>query len=537
MEMSSPPTTPGPPALAFAALPRRAALPLLAMLVLLGIAVLHYLGYAAGAVRFAYAIDYGEGIVWKQMAMMLAGDGYAPLQPYPAIVFHYPPLYHIVTAALAALGGLPPLMAGRLVSVLGALATAAFAGACVVRLSRQRGPAPAWPAWIGGLATFGIVFATKPVLAWSVLMRIDMLALALGFAGLWLGLAALTRPRAIQGAALCFVAALFTKQTMLAAPAAVFGVLLLARPRVALAGLATALGTGLVALGALTAATHGQFLQHIVGYNLNRFDAEGGMEIVRVGTVHIGYLAVAIGSLVALWRRAGGKGSVIARLAVDPALAGLAILSLHALLATAMLAMVFKSGASINYFLEWIVIVAMLDGLAIARLAQTLAHGERASRLARTAPWLIAAQALVLPLAFGSDYEWLRATEGDLALATEVMRAAPGPVVSDDMVMLMSTGKPVLVEPAIFTELSARGRLDDAPLLDRIRARRFPFLLTQGRDNSWLFHARYTDRARAAILAGYPREIEFRNRYILRFPPGPLPAWIAPLSRRLPAPR
>ena len=40
--------------------------------------------------------DYGEGIVWQQMRNIVAGQGYTPLGVYPAIVYHYPPVYHLV---------------------------------------------------------------------------------------------------------------------------------------------------------------------------------------------------------------------------------------------------------------------------------------------------------------------------------------------------------------------------------------------------------------------------------------------------------
>ena len=91
-----------------------------------------------------------------------------------------------------------------------------------------------------------IALGMLPTSQWSVLMRVDMLCMALTFGGLLCGMLALTRPRAVYLAALLFVAAVYTKQTAIAAPAAVFGTLLFLRPRTALTGIGCAVALGLV---------------------------------------------------------------------------------------------------------------------------------------------------------------------------------------------------------------------------------------------------------------------------------------------------
>ena len=61
-----------------------------------------------------------------------------------------------------------------------------------------------------------------PVVTWAPFMRVDMLAVALSLFGLVAAFKALERPRLIYLAALLFVAAVYTKQTSIAAPAATF---------------------------------------------------------------------------------------------------------------------------------------------------------------------------------------------------------------------------------------------------------------------------------------------------------------------------
>ena len=86
------------------------------------------------------------------------------------------------------------------------------------------------------------------------------------------GMKAIEKPGLIVPASLLFVAAVYTKQTSIAAPAALFAVLLLVRTRTALIGIATCIVTGLAALFALNAVTDGGFVRHVFLYNVNRID-------------------------------------------------------------------------------------------------------------------------------------------------------------------------------------------------------------------------------------------------------------------------
>ena len=79
-------------------------------------------------IAYPFGVDYGEGIVWQQMLYIVHGKGYSPIGVYPAIVYHYPPVFHLVTAAVAAVFSLDGLAAGRWVSWTATLATAALIG-------------------------------------------------------------------------------------------------------------------------------------------------------------------------------------------------------------------------------------------------------------------------------------------------------------------------------------------------------------------------------------------------------------------------
>ena len=46
--------------------------------------------------RYPHELDYGEGILlWQAAHVFTLREAYHPIQNFPYIVFHYPPLYHV----------------------------------------------------------------------------------------------------------------------------------------------------------------------------------------------------------------------------------------------------------------------------------------------------------------------------------------------------------------------------------------------------------------------------------------------------------
>ena len=501
--------------------------------VTLVVAVIHFFVVGFGAIRFPFGIDYGEGIVWQQMRMIMAGHGYAPLGSFPAIVFHYPPLYHVLTGLAARATDSDELATGRAVSLVSTIAAAAL---LAVLTSTNRGPMePRLPYRLGGLAAAAIWLATQPVMLWAYLFRVDPLFLAFSFGGVWLGILSLTRPIAIYGAALLFVAALFTKQTALAAPSAVFAVLLVAQPRTAAKGIITGLVAALAALAAVVDLTHGGFLKHIILYNINRFDPQKWSYLLKELGYHCGLLAAALWAIRRRWKTlhlSGDASTLIGRLRSDPAAAAFCILVLYFLLTTIMLGLVFKSGSALNYFLEWLGLVSSFVGLEIAdMLARLRAPGANAIGAGEVVLlWALALQLVLLVLLVKLDFNDRVHDRRDLERLQTLIVAAPRPVIGDDMVAILRAGKPVLWEPSIFTELAAKGVWDERPFLAMIRAHRFAFFVSED-PGSAKYDSRHSPGVRQALAAAYP-QVRYLAQYELRFPAGPLPADAASLPRR-----
>lgn len=509
---------------------RYAVLAIVFALAMLAVAASRLLAAGDAAVGFPWELDYGEGIVWEQMRLMLAGRGYGSIDGLPAIVFHYPPLFHMATAALAGATGLDPLAAGRAVSLASTLLMAVFAGLIAAKAVRAEASAAA-AAPCGAVAVLAVL-SLWPVVYWAPLMRVDMLAGALSFAGVYAVMLALRRPPLILLASACFVAAVYTKQTSIVAPAAVFLTFLLLRPSLAWACAGGCVLLGLAALGALALTTDGGFLRHIFLYNVNRFEAWRLLLFKDMVIGHILYFAVLAIGLAARFkaRRPHYRGcrdaaAIRERLASAPADALLLLVLVYALLAGLMTLSVAKSGSNVNYFVEWMAVLAILLGILVRDAAAAAVGDAPAARsgrlLAQPAllPVLIGLQALTLPSP--PDRSELRAPPriAQLEELSAMVRAADRPVISDDMVLLRRSDVPVQWEPAIFAELASTGAWDERGFVERIRAGQFAFFVTAGTRGQRLFDSRYNPAVADAIAAAYPVRRKLAN-FTVHLPAG-----------------
>ena len=479
------------------------------LIALAGLLLWHAYHFVAGSMRavaYPHELDYGEGIVWFQVQQLFAGEAFGDIHIFPAVVFHYTPLFHFVSGLVAALG-IDPLAAGRIVSLLSTAAMVILIGAIVRHVILQshgtRRTAYACAA-IAGL-TLLVAF---PVKIWAPLMRVDMLAFALTLAGIYAGLRAIRQPAWIYLAAFFFVLAVYAKQTMIAAPASVFLVLLLYRPRTAVKGIFTCLIAGSIVLAALAYATDGGFLRHVFLYNVNRIDLG---RIEQIGIIAFGHIFLIMAALVGVAATVPALRRFTAhRRKSTPQDAAHAMVGCYLLLTTIMLLLVLKSGSSANYFIEWFAVLAIYVGFA-TRIAVERSFGvgttiaTETSFTGKLAVAALCAQALFLaPDQYSARLFQARAP--GLAQLTEMVRQSKWPVISDDMVVVMRAGRPVLWEPAIFTELAATGVWDETPFVRMIEQRRFAFfIIYQGRGGN-SFSQRYSPAVAAAIEKAYPRQ-------------------------------
>lgn len=216
----------------------------------LAVALLH--------IGWPYSVDFGEGLTLTG-ALKIAGGGlgagYAYVDRYyQAPLLDYPPLYPLLVAGLYKLG-VPLLVAGRGLAVVSCLAVGGMVGLLAKREGATR--------WLVAACVL-LPLGGYPFLMWAGVGRIDALGIALTLGGCYLATSKQEASARLNlvAAALCFALAIFTKQSMVAAPTAVvLAGLSLAGERkraVWLAGLTGAFA-GLLLL-AMQTATDGAYL-------------------------------------------------------------------------------------------------------------------------------------------------------------------------------------------------------------------------------------------------------------------------------------
>jgi 4-amino-4-deoxy-L-arabinose transferase-like glycosyltransferase len=476
------------------------------------IGFVRYLMVIQQTIPYPYELDYGEGVVWQQMREIVAGHGFGRIDVFPSIVFNYPPVYHLVTAAFAGASGMDQLAAGRLLSAIATIAIGGMIALTVSHITKADGGGRL--SWICGLIAGLLIFSMMPVLHWSRFMRVDMLALFFSFAGLYFGLRALNQPKSIHVAALFFVVAVYTKQTSLAAPVAVFATLLFLRPQTAWAGIATGALAGFAALGVLIWQTSGGFIDHIILYNINRTELSRLQWVVTMFSQHalyIGVAAIAIGQQVhrrlPAYRDSAGLAAFRDTLASNTGDIRIVMLILHLLLATVMLVTIVKAGSTYNYYMEWLCLIALFVGLALGDVERRASGDDSLAQptlLTIALPLAVALQAYMLPDVPQDSWRMDAPRQVELDRLAQMIRTAPKPIISDDMVMLVRSGKTVQWEPAMYAELGYNGIWDDRPFIAKIRNGDFSFFITRYEGTDAVHHSSYNPKVAAAIATAYP---------------------------------
>lgn len=489
----------------------------LALLLGLGAVVIRLALFLANgwfAVHYPYELDYGEGIVWEQADLMLAGKGYGDITTFPFIVFHYPPVFHLAASAVNAVFPGDWLSAARLVSLISTLIAAALC-AWFVRMASDRDD----DRLVGQLMAVVLFVSTGPVIIWSALARVDMIALALTLGGLTVGIRSLERPRLLPLAALLFVLAVYARQTMVFAPAALFGSMLLVRPKQALKGIGWAVLFGLVIMGVMMALTGGRFVQHIFLYNVNRFSFDNLKRMLDLGFLvqpHHWLLVLASAGFLA-WttlrsRAPADAATSTAGFAIRVALA-------YLLLSLLSLALVAKLGSNVNYFVDLCAAGALLAGAAAARFRKRAMPRHELGALLPAGVLMALAMTTVITIPqTHREHAKVRLPIAVLDAEVAAIRTSDKPVISDDMVLVKKAGKPVVWETAIFTELAWANMWDERLMLDRIERGEFAFIRTLGSGNT-PYDGRYRPAVIASIDRAYPVVVR-QGRYYDHFPAG-----------------
>jgi hypothetical protein len=401
-------------------------------------ALWRFAGRALDLLASPYSRDYGEGCVLA-MVQLLAGRGsYFPnLRDYPLVHGNYPPFFILLNWPFYAAFG-PSLLFPRLLSLVGTglLVLAVFRLAS--RLAGDR--------ILGAFLALAFL-APWFVQTWAALGRVDMWACLFSALGLLLSERDRDRPGLARYRAFpLFWLAFFTKQNALLAPAALLLGLLAEGRRVFTRAALAFLVPLLVLFGLLVAATGGEAWRHLVTYTAAaEYEwprmVESYGELLRV-TWPAQFLIVA--ALVANPRRLTGPRE--------------RVFLFYWLLNLLALVTIAKAGAAQNYFIEPWLATVLLAAIALPALVERFPAFARWSSPAVLVVVLAASFARVeanrLPQAIRSP-ERAR----DFIALTEAVRSTDGPILSENLSILVVNRKAVLVEPFGLLQLSRKGLL------------------------------------------------------------------------------
>lgn len=432
------------------------------------------------AVQFRYPLDYGEAPLVDQALRLAAGKGiYRPsLTTPPYTIANYPPVYPLALAALVKLFG-PSFVAGRLISILCAVLTAVLLSKIVGVFSQDRIAA----------AVSGLVFLAFPyVVGWSKLARVDLLALALSSAGLYVLVRWPGTRRGTIGGGLLLVAAIYTRQSYaLAAPLAACAWLWSQNRRHAI-GLAALVGGLAVALFlVLNALTGGGFFYNIVTANVNAFRLADLARWWRDLTGAAPILLLLSGLFLTLGLRRVRLWPLLAPYLIGAALSALTI---------------GKIGSNMNYLLELCAALSLVAGACAA-------WSTRRS-------WLRSALLLSLALQTGlliqaslrdplPGLKWrVEQPQQSFSELEQVVTGADGPILADEFMGLLTLqNKPLYIQPFEVAQLANAGLWDQSPLLASIRARAFPAIFIHHFSGYPVYEQRWTTEMLQAIMAHY----------------------------------
>ncbi|MFN8524738.1 MAG: hypothetical protein U0821_16700 [Chloroflexota bacterium] len=425
--------------------------------------LLIYLDHVRTLAAYPFDFDQGEGYDLNSGWLIAQGRPiYTDNASYPYYSSNYPPVFSYLLAAIVSSTG-PQLAAGRLLSAASAILAAIVIGACAFRVS-GRGA-------LGGLA--GLFFvASSYVYHVTPLSRVNATALLIALLGL-----AAARCGGLVGAllaAVLFVAALFTKQTMADAVAAGLLALFLARRYLGVLATSLVLVLGGTCWAVLDGTHGGSFFTNAFVGNVNPFSVFQAVAYYRnflethgilVGlaafAVYRSARARSVGAFELYWAASMGLALTVGKWGAGESYF-LAPIAATCILATRPLAWALDAGRARP------LTKGIVGGLLMLQVV-LLAHGP----LYAYAPILAdrGAQASVLGRAPGA---------GDVAegmrLVARIQKES-GPVLAEDPGYALAAGRDVVGNATHLRNLHQAGAWDSSALIGDLERRRFAFVI------------------------------------------------------------
>jgi 4-amino-4-deoxy-L-arabinose transferase-like glycosyltransferase len=462
------------------------AIALLVLLIQFGFALSEYARHALAAVTFPFPLDYGEGPILDQVLRLAQSENIyrAEFATPPYTVSNYPPLFHLAQVPFALIFG-PAFWYGRAISMVSALLAALFIGLTLYTVTSDH---------IASIAGGLTLLAFPYILQWSAFDRVDTLALALSWAGLFAIVRWPDQRRGLALSVMLLAAAVYTKQSYgLVVPATALVWLLQAkRYRRALEVAGWLGGICLALFLMLNWVTRGGFYFNIVTANVNQFS-------------HINIMAYLTEMFLKNWLLMLGA---ILFMVVERwwyPTRSWPLVTPYVLLAALASLTVGKAGSSVNYLYEPASALCLAAGAILAWPGKTSKNY-----------WLKTAVVLGLALQINGMVTWSREDyvpfvtskvhmAPDVAQLAQIVRDAPGPVLADEyMGLIPVAGRKLTFQPFEFSQLQQAGLWNADAMIASIKRQEFSaILLYEPPFGQPMIVTRWTPKIRTAIWANY----------------------------------
>ena len=441
-------------------------------------------------VYYPFEWDDDEGAVWWEAAHVPnLRVLYHPIQQYPYFVVPYPPVFHAVTWLAAKVTG-DFLVAGRLVCVFSALGISVLLGLLVYYSSPRK--IPLRVRGTGAVITTLLCFRLDSLNHYLPEMGVDLLAVFFTFFGVILFIRSVRRSAGQYGAFACFVVAMFTKQTMIAAPLACLAASALVDGKRALRYGVFCVTLGSIGLGSLAWATNGEILRHLFLYNARQpFNITHwilGLQENLLGILPIAAIACLAFLPIARHgifnRRADFLAWLRAGLQRSPYRRTLVVIGMELVIALITSITYGKMGSGVHYFLEWNFACCPLVGLLFVRALHSWRPSSRYTLGGAALLLLVFLAALTgfpdslrrINSVFRLTYGERLAQDAKFSSAASVMKVVadtPGPVFCENMVIVMKAHKEIPIEPGIQCFLAKAGVWDQSGFVTMIASQKF----------------------------------------------------------------
>jgi hypothetical protein len=468
----------------------------LALVFMLGRALILFLDYNRILIGFPYNVDYGEGPILDQVMRLSRFENIYPndISEPPYIIGNYPPMYQLVQVPFAWLFG-PAFWYGRVINLVSILAAAFFIGSSLYTITKDTVAAVA-----GGLMLMVIPY----ILHWSGFVRVDSFALGLSWAALYFIIRHPDKKKYIILTAVFLTLAIYTRQSYgLAAPFAAFVWLLSHKPwkRAFELALWTA-GFSIVFFGVLYLVSGGGVFFNIITANVNPFfwgTVETAWRVIRE---QMGYLVVTsvLYILGGLWFKQKAWWVATPYL-VGGTLSGITI---------------GKDGSNVNYLLEFSAALAFMSGAVLAWAGTswkgTKWEGQRWFLKVAAMVLLVVQIASLFPWTKNEYYRWVtdraKYERDEIAQMVALVEQAETPVLADEfMGLVVLGGQNLAFQPFEYKQLVTGGIWDESPFIKSLANQEFDYVLLYDPPGWDSAGARWTTGQLFALRANY-REID-----------------------------